>query len=219
MLSNPSLIRHELNGVEIHVAGKGYPDSRHSTLVALAPRRGQRLAYLQQVHSARVCEAQAGDCGRGDALWTDREDLALCVATADCLPIVLSSEQGLAVIHAGWRGIVRGVIPATVERFSGGSRIDAWVGPAISGCCYEVGRDVADEIAGASTAKAIRQVRGGGIYVDLIAAASHQLSATGVRTIETSGRCTYCDAALLWSYRRHGQGAGRNYTFAWLNRS
>ena len=71
--------------------------------------------------------------------------------TADCVPVLVAGPEGLAAIHAGWRGIVGGIIPATLARMKGEpAEWTAWVGPAIGACCYEVGDDVARQVVGAS---------------------------------------------------------------------
>ena len=174
-------------------------------------------AWLEQVHGAGVRTARPGWSGKGDALVTPAGTTAECLAlspvvvTADCVPILVATPQRLAAIHAGWRGLVAGVIPATLARIaSEGGLEDAavWVGPAAGACCYEVGREVADAVVAESQASVVRETASRP-HLDLAAAAQHQVAAAGVRMIRVANRCTCCDEGW-WSYRRDGVSAGRN---------
>lgn len=177
-------------------------------------------ARLTQIHSAEVLEARDGLCGEGDGLVSWEPNLALTVATADCLPVVLAGENRLAVVHAGWRGLVAGVLAQAVKRLGPEpERLNGWIGPAIGPCCYEVGESVARAVAATLPLRRRAEiVRSGGQkpYLDLALAARKQLEAVGVSSVAAEGPCTQCNGALLWSYRRDGELAGRNYTFAWL---
>lgn len=158
-----------------------------------------------------------GCAGEADALATRRRDLALAVVTADCVPVLIAAESpgaepALAAVHAGWRGVASRIAPAAVERL--GARpgaMAAWIGPAIGGCCYEVGEDVARRVAAGAGAEGgfARPGPRGRPHVDLAAAVESQLRAAGVGRIRRVDRCTRCDPDL-WSYRREGRAAGRN---------
>jgi len=206
---------------------------------ALGTRAAPAVAGLRQVHGAVVLEARGrgdlehadsddGACGNGDALVTGRRGLALSVVTADCVPVLVAAGRRVAAIHAGWRGVVAGVVAATVGRLrevgaGEPTAWSAWIGPAIGGCCYEVGDDVAAAVAAASTPEAVLEggrFRVGGAsgdrpHVDLAAAVRHQLAAAGVERIGWRIACTRCDFDALWSHRRDGGGAGRNHAFVW----
>ena len=175
-----------------------------------------RLARLRQVHSADVVRARTGDCGSADALWTDEPELALAIATADCVPVLLAGHGRVAAVHAGWRGLVAGIIPRAVESLGGGgSGVRAWIGPAIGPCCYEVGEEVAAAIAGASDEGALRRHPDRRPHANLVAAARWQLAQAGVAAVAAVETCTRCSPELLWSYRRDGTAAGRNLAFIW----
>ena len=190
--------------------GRNLPESAEPHLP-----EGYASSWVHQVHGADVLDARAGCSGEGDALTTSERDLGLVVVTADCVPIVIGSDTELAVVHAGWRGIVAGVIPAAFERLSTGDReLSVLIGPAIGACCYEVGDDVAEQISNASSTDVI--VDRGQPHADLQAAAVAQVSAAGADRISVISRCTACDAQRLHSYRRDGANAGRNLTLAWL---
>ena len=202
--------------VEIRFVGRGPRRPREQALRAVAPQPGP-LAWLQQVHSAEVTTARTGDCGRADALISDRPGLVLSVATADCVPIVVAANGHLAAIHAGWRGIAGGLIFETIQRMEDKSNpISAWLGPAIGVCCYEVGEEVADRVAAASTRQVIAQGAKGRPHLDLLSAAASQLRTAGVGEIQIFPECTKCHHDQFWSHRREGKPAGRNWTFAWL---
>ena len=89
-----------------------------------------------------------GPAGEADALFTAEPGLPLVVATADCAPIVLEGPDVVAVVHAGWRGAVAGVVPAALEAIAEAGHVieRAAIGPTIGACCYEVGPEVADRL-------------------------------------------------------------------------
>lgn len=213
------LWRERRGPVEVVFSGRGPSENRggrDEVLHGIDPA-APGVAWAKQVHSATVLAAGGpGLQGEGDALVTDRDGLALCVITADCVPVLLAGPDGLAAVHAGWRGIAGGVIPATLAGFAG--PLDgwtAWVGPAIGACCYEVGPEVAEQVAAASHASAVRPGPAGKPHLDLHEAVRRQLAAAGVGEVICVPGCTRCEEESLWSYRREGKGAGRNHAFIW----
>jgi YfiH family protein len=197
--------------------GRGPQADRTEVLRAASEDGPERVAWLKQIHSERSVSATAGYCGEGDALTTTEQELALSVATADCVPVVVASKTRLAVIHAGWRGIASEIVIKTVaEQGLQHGPWTAWVGPAIGPCCYEVGLDVAHEIARASSSRVVHDRRSKQPTVDLPMAVKIQLSEIGIRVIHSFDCCTCCNNDWLWSYRLEGESAGRNFTFAWL---
>ncbi len=173
-------------------------------------------AWLSQCHSATVIEAAPGNNGDGDALITDRRDLALMVVSADCVPVLLAGGEHIAAVHAGWRGLAQSILSATLDRFEIPTAVTAWIGPAIGPCCYEVGDDVADRVSAASASREIwSEGPRGRPHLDLVAAARLQLADRGVRRTHSVDVCTRCDSKRLWSYRRDGAGAGRNVSAIW----
>jgi YfiH family protein len=211
------LWRGGLPGVAVAFAGRGPGGSRTEALTRIAGRE-LPVAWAKQVHSARVLTAdRAGECGEGDALVTPRgSGLALAVVTADCVPVLVAGPRGLAAIHAGWRGIVAGVVgEAMVAMTALPGPWVAWIGPAIGPCCYVTGADVAAQVAAASSPRVVLPGPAGRPHLDLAAAVRLQLAAAGVRRLHTVPGCTRCDAARLHSYRRDGKGAGRNHAFIW----
>lgn len=204
-----------LGDVEVRFTGKGPAGEREEILRRVEPE-APPMAWAKQIHSAIVLPAEPGFCGEGDALVTDRPGLALSILTADCVPVLVAGTEGLAAIHAGWRGIVGGVIPAALERLKGRpEEWTAWVGPAIGVCCYEVGEDVASQVVAASGPEIAVPGPAGKPHLDLAGAARLQLARAGVGDVVVLPRCTRCDEGKLWSYRREGKRAGRDLGFIW----
>ena len=206
--------------------GRGPDAPRARVVAAVAPPSGPEapsagIAGAKQVHSATVLTAAGpGGSGEGDALVTAAPRLALTVVTADCVPLLLEAGEPVAAVHAGWRGVVAGVVGATVDRLLAEgapppARWTAWVGPAIGPCCYEVGGDVAERVAAASGPEAVVARPGGRPHVDLVAAVRRQLADRGVEDVRVLPLCTRCEEESLWSYRRSGARAGRNLAAIW----
>ncbi|HYG65367.1 MAG TPA: polyphenol oxidase family protein [Thermoanaerobaculia bacterium] len=203
---------------QILFAGRGpdRSDERDAVLQRIAPG-APPVAWAKQIHSARVLPALPGACGEGDALVGEM-GLALSVVTADCVPVVLAGPGGLAAVHAGWRGIAARIVAATLDQLDGPlTQWTAWIGPAIGPCCYEVGEDVAEQVAAVSGPEVILPAvhPGQRPHLDVTAAVRRQLEDAGVRDVRVISHCTLCDGERLWSYRRDGKGAGRNLAFIW----
>ena len=165
-----------------------------------------RLALNRQVHSATVRRAAAGERGApGDGLWTDEPALPVLAMTADCLPIALvragDAPPAVAVLHAGWRGLLAGIVGEGVAALGG--RVRAAVGPAIGPCCYEVGSDVADPFAEAFGPGVVD-----GAMLDLWSSAEQALRAAGVDEVERHDLCTSCNPERFFSHRRTGKPRG-----------
>ncbi len=175
----------------------------------------ERIRIVKQVHSARVVDVADGaiENEEADAI-VSRESDAISIRTADCVPILIAdSETGaVAAIHAGWRGVVSGVVVNACEKLGGDrKKWIAAIGPSICGDCFEVGEDVAEKIIGASNASILTKRAGEKGFVDLRNAVRFQLEKCGVEdaAIEDVAGCTYHQKDLFFSYRRDGANAGR----------
>jgi len=156
------------------------------------------LAINRQIHSPTVHRAHRGARGEpGDGLWTDEPGIPMLALSADCVPIAVSGNGRLVVLHAGWRGLLEGVVAAGVEAIGGGDA--AIVGPAIGPCCYEVGPEVSERFEADLT----RNRR-----LDLWTAAERLLRACGVPRVERVDLCTHCNPQLFFSHRRDGNPRG-----------
>lgn len=177
----------------------------------------EEAASAEQVHGVGVAVVDgAGTAAGCDALVTRRPGLRLLIRTADCVPLILSDPAGcLAVVHAGWRGLVEGVVEAALARFEDPERVRALIGPTIGPCCFEVG----DEVATRFPDPVVRRTaRGARPRVDLPREVRDRLEAVGVRSgaIDDCGVCTRCHQHLLPSHRGSGGRAGRLLAFAAL---
>ena len=168
-----------------------------------------RLSLARQVHGAdllEVDEAASGVLGEADGLVTRRAGSVLAILTADCAPVVVRGDGGLAVLHAGWRGLVAGVLEMGLAAIAPART--AWVGPCIRSCCYAVGSEVvaAFERQNLPVAASDR--------VDPSDAAVAVLEREGVTDVAVAAQCTHCDPNYF-SYRRDGV-TGRQGAFAAL---
>ena len=125
--------------------GDGRVDAEQRIAVADEVGASRDWATVSQVHGPNVVVAEAGGhLGEADGLITETAGVSLVVATADCLPVAIAGRHSIALVHAGWRGIVSGVIPSAMEamRAMGDEPSEAAIGPHIGPCCYEVGTEV-----------------------------------------------------------------------------
>jgi YfiH family protein len=180
------------------------------------------IVQVKQVHGADVVEAREADGCEADAIVgrAAAGPVAVGVRTADCVPVLVANPAtgDVAAIHAGWRGVVRGIVPASLARLGGHGGRDgrgdciAAIGPCIGPCCFEVGQEVAASIAGAAHGVAvIATQRGDKAYVDLRAAVRAQLIAAGLSDacIEDVPGCTKHEHDRFHSFRRDGASSGR----------
>ena len=184
-----------------------------------------RLFQTRQVHGAALVVADGDPAGfveqEADALVAEpRSGNAVAVRIADCVPVLLADPATgrVAAVHAGWRGVVAQVIGAAVARLGGGRGLVAAVGPSIGPCCFEVGTDVGETLALATTKEVVarRDDERGKAYVDLRRAVRAQLTAldlddAAIDDVPSATRegCTRCDARRFYSYRRDGDASGR----------
>ena len=202
-----------------------------------------KLISLLQFHSDTILsfESAPTEPARGDASVTKRAGLLLAVQTADCVPILLvdPKNRAVAAVHAGWRGTLARIVEKAIGRMqmefgSKAKDLVAAIGPAIGGCCYEVGTEVAAAFSGqfANAAEFFDELRTGDepnplqwmnmmppghqpppkkVLLDLRKANRAQLQAAGVRpsNIFVSELCTGCRRDLLFSYRKEGAQSGR----------
>lgn len=171
----------------------------------------ERLTMNRQQHTAHVHRAVPGVVQVGDALWTDEPALPLLALTADCVPvaIVASGETpGLAVVHAGWRGLAAGVVEAAAGVLPPGPKAAA-VGPSIGPCCYEVGEEVSARFDSDLTR---------GRMLDLWAAAERSLRRAGVGSVERLDLCTRCHHDRFFSHRASSGAHGAQGVIGALTR-
>jgi YfiH family protein len=201
------------------------------------------LVLLKQFHSPITLffAAPPEEPRKGDASFTNSPGILLGVQTADCVPILLvdAEKRAVAAVHAGWRGTLARIAEKTVGEMrmhfgSNPADIFAALGPAIGGCCYEVGTELVTEFTSqfADAAEYFDELRTGeepnplqwlnmmppghqpppkNVRLDLRKANRSQLLAAGLNkaSIFVSNLCTACHADLFFSYRKEGARSGR----------
>jgi polyphenol oxidase len=180
-------------------------DENRRLLCTAIDADADRLALNRQVHSTLVHRAEQGARGEpGDGLWTDEQEQPILAMTADCLSIALARKDGppaVAVLHAGWRGLLAGIVAVGAETLGG--PLQAAIGPAIGPCCYEVGDEVSAPFQEAFGADVVH-----GRRLDLWTAAERALAAAGVSEVLRTDLCTSCNPELFFSHRRTGKPRG-----------
>jgi YfiH family protein len=187
-------------------------------LLADALPQGTSVSWLSQVHGTAVVEAgQGSPPPLADAQWSRTEGVACAVLTADCLPVLFCSGAGdvVAAAHAGWRGLLAGVLEATVGAMdTQPAKVLAWLGPAIGPAAFEVGEEVRDGFLSSATPSEVAAIAARFVPVpsrpdhylaDLPALAIARLQRVGVTNVFGGSWCTYSDSERFFSYRRDGQ--------------
>lgn len=177
-----------------------------ATLAQLRSELGlDSIATMRQVHGADVAWAMPGLVPEADALLTYTPNLAVLARVADCVPIVLATEERdtVGVVHAGRRGLVAGVAPAAAQTLldRGRGGVTAWVGPRICGRCYELDAATSAEVA-AAVPSAAATTWTGTPAADIGAGVTAQLEDLGV-AVHHIGGCTREDDRFF-SHRRNG---------------
>ncbi|MEA2735414.1 MAG: purine-nucleoside/S-methyl-5-thioadenosine phosphorylase / adenosine deaminase, partial [Humisphaera sp.] len=151
-----------------------------------------------------------------DAMVTEDVTKILAVRVADCVPVLLATDDGtrVAAVHAGWRGVIASIVPVAVDRLKTRERTNvvAAIGPAISYEAFEVGMEVIEQFRQQFGSDAPVRVRADGKgHVDLRAAIAFQLRRVGIpsENIDMSDRCTFRDAGEFFSHRRERGVTGR----------
>lgn len=182
--------------------------------------------WLQQVHG-NVCVPwqKSNVLVEADASFSINKNQICCVMTADCLPILISSKQGdwIAACHAGWRGLLAGVIQNTLDCYikntskKNKSDLIAWIGPAISQTHFEVGEEVRDLFVkqNADYASDFIKNEKQGYQFNFISVAKKILNSYGIDTYG-GDLCSYSDDKRFYSYRRDGE-TGRMASLIWLD--
>jgi YfiH family protein len=208
-------------------------EMRQAWMIA-AELDADRIVAASQVHGTGIAPVSSRDAGKGanpasrpitvaDGLTTSARDVVIMTLHADCMPILLLDpvKRAVATVHAGWRGTTDGIAAAAVRAMvnrhgSVAGDLLVYLGPAIGGCCYEVGQDVAS----AWNARAVAESRaltahGTSWRFDLAIANREQLERMGVRpeNVEQSNVCTMCRGDEWFSHRGQGAATGRYASF------
>ena len=177
--------------------------------------------WLRQIHGTLCADVTRDKPGiEADASWSNVAGKVCAVLTADCLPLLLCDESGriVSAIHAGWQGLAKGVIEASVETLPvAPDRLLAWMGPAIGPKTFEVGADVRDQFVSrtAEAAEAFVSIAPDKWLGDLYLLARQRLNALGVTRIYGGGECTVTDRQRFFSFRRD-KVTGRMASLIWF---
>jgi purine-nucleoside/S-methyl-5'-thioadenosine phosphorylase / adenosine deaminase len=201
--------------------GEAVEENRRRLARALGFEPDQ-IVFARQVHGAELIDhhldgvseiwapggAKSSEASReGDGHMLREPGAVALVFVADCLPVALAGPRGVAMVHAGWRGLAGGILAKGAEAVAATS---AAIGPGIGPCCYEVGHEVLDLFSGLGNGVATDRM------LDLAEAARRLLAQAGVERVESAGLCASCEEELFFSHRRDRGRTGRQGGLAWI---
>ncbi|MDD3484451.1 peptidoglycan editing factor PgeF [Azovibrio restrictus] len=198
------------------------PEAVAGNRASVAASLPAQPCWLEQVHGTRVLDLDEEGTRewRADAAFSRQPGRVCAVMTADCLPVLFCDREArvVAAAHAGWRGLLEGVLENTVAAMGlPPAVLMAWLGPAIGPGAFEVGEEVRQAFTARDPAAAACFVPGvpGRHLADLYGLARLRLEACGLPAIHGGGYCTHGEAARFFSYRRDGR-TGRMVSLIWL---
>lgn len=184
------------------------PGSVLTNRARLAQRLGRDVYFPEQVHGIDViCVDLESPVIAADAVVTDHLHCPIGIITADCLPVLFASQDLIGAAHAGWRGLVSGVLERTLQEFPDPADVRAWLGPCIGRDAFEVGPEVMDAFVSKNSdwGRYFKSVSDSDrSMADLQGIACDLLENLGLVTIQRFDACTYCDSTQWYSYRRSG---------------
>ena len=167
-----------------------------------------------QTHSKNIVFSnQPGQIHNCDGVFTANSKVACLIKVADCMPVFFAHQSIMfyGVVHAGWRGLTKGILKRTSILFTEHNlklnEVDIYIGPSIQKCCFEVSKDIIDKFPPWS----VKPKRSGKFRVDLQKIAIEELKAVGFNKnkIKISSDCSFCKKNIYYSYRRDGKKTGR----------
>ena len=180
------------------------------------------IQYMNQVHGNRleiIFSHSSFPIDETDSLFSSTSNLALGVLTADCLPIALSKNDGseFAILHAGWKGLLSGVIESTLTSFTKGcSDVSAWIGPSISLKNYEVGNDLYESFINKDVGSESNFIqKGQDKWLFSLHGEAKRILGKYDINVDFSSECTF-ESESLFSYRRD-QTENRILSIIWRN--
>ncbi len=180
------------------------------------------IQYMNQVHGNNletIFSHSSLPIDETDSLFSSTSNIALGVLTADCLPIALSKNDGseFAMLHAGWKGLLSGVIESTLTSFSKGcSDVSAWIGPSISQKNYEVGNDLYESFIDKDDGSESNFIeKGYDKWLFSLDGEAKRILGKYDINVDVSSECTY-ESESLFSYRRD-QTENRILSIIWRN--
>lgn len=207
-----------------HIVQHGFGTRRENTSAKKTPKPVVLLKQTHSSHSVVVDEDfNFDEIKEGDALITKRSDVILAVKTADCLPVLYFDpvQSVVACVHAGWRGLVRGVHTKTLEKMTAQfdvqpQNVHVILGPCLQGSHFEVGPEVVDEFRKSYRESLIfKMLPTGKALIDMPKTAQHSLSILGVcsNNFYFMSENTFTNPEVFHSYRRDKDQAGRQLSY------
>jgi YfiH family protein len=178
--------------------------------------------WINQTHSNISVNADSiSTIIDADASYSKKIGTVCGILTADCLPVFVSNKEGTAVgiAHAGWRGLVGGIIESLIKSFDGNTEdLIVYLGPAISQLSFEVGEEVKTEyLSKNENFMSCFNFLNDKYYLNLYDAARVVLKSLGVQSISGGNRCTFNEPDQFFSYRRDGHKSGRMAHLIWID--
>ncbi len=210
----------EPGNVAAHVGADPAEVIRHRRRLAQQLQLPTAPRFLHQQHTTKVVHFNEASAAIADAVYGNEAGQVCAILTADCLPILMCSDDGqeFAAVHAGWRGLANGVVENTLTHFQAKpAAIKVWIGPAISVAAFEVGEDVKNVFAAANLVdlQTFRPHISNKWLANLPLLAERVLKRQGVQHITQSQYCTFSDPRF-YSYRREPK-CGRIASLIWKN--
>lgn len=216
-------------GIPPEISNKDYQDPPSFTIrnkiSSYFPVKTKNIFFMNQVHSDMVVikTDKKPSFPKSDGIITPLKGIALAIKSADCLPIFLFDNKNkiISAIHSGWRGAALKIVKKAIKKLeqvfnSKPSDIYAFLGPAINGSCYEVGKEVYEQFSflGKRKNDFFTRTKNNKFYMDLKGINTYILESAGIPTenIEICELCTHCEKDF-YSYRRDSNNSGRNISF------
>ena len=180
------------------------------------------IQWLHQTHTnLAVTLPNTNREPNADAALTQKANTPCAVLTADCLPLLICNQQGseVAAIHAGWRGLLNGIIDNTLLAMqSDANDMLVWLGPAIGPCHFELGIDVEEQFTHVDPdyQQAFKPGNPGKCYGDLYQLARICLAKYNINKVHGGNLCTIEETNRCYSYRRQGEQSGRMASIIWF---
>ncbi|OAI49428.1 hypothetical protein AYO45_02645 [Gammaproteobacteria bacterium SCGC AG-212-F23] len=208
-----------------HVEDQEADVSQNRSLLQIHLQLPNEPIWLTQVHGTTVLPATIKNKEKeADASFSHQSKQVCAVMTADCLPVLFCHKEGshVAAAHAGWRGLLNGILEATMHALAlPPEQLLVWLGPAIGPCHFEVGNEVRDAFIkkDPEAHKAFSPSPNQRWLANLYLLAKQTLQKQGIQPASIYGGeyCTYCDPSSFYSYRRDGEKTGRMASLIWLN--
>lgn len=196
----------------------------HNRAQLVADFQLKPIQFINQVHGKKVVNLAVDTDFTADAAYTREKQQACAVLTADCLPLLVTDLAGqeIAAIHAGWRGLLAGVIDETINRFQAPrSELLVWLGPALGPCHLELNEAIRqDFLARNPDFEAGFRYQAPGtkaVLADIYKLARINLKALGVEQVYGGSECSYCDSPRFYSHRRDQGRTGRMVSMIWID--